>query len=277
MLQKSHALTLPEKRNLWWHWSQRFILDNAARDGESGGINAIDEILAVLPNLELVNGYLKIQDLDSKAESECLAMLAKHLNTLRPLVMENVPARGLSPDQEGFANCSHKVGLVYASAVPVDSYLNQGGKADFQTKVAELILLGQYYGALKYAAESEKEKGQGKRRKVFLMPLGGGVFNNPWDIIGKSMARAVEMLDDDLLAMLDVSALVWNRKPSEEQSFKAIFDKLTQSASASYPGWAFMVGIQVCKYGQVWPIQTIHSFRGNWQSLETSSNVACKK
>eukprot|EP00913_Durusdinium_trenchii_P018921 g17779.t1 len=207
----------------------QFILDNAAKDGCTGGINSIDEILfQVGPNFELVNGYLKIRDLpDSNAEAETLGVLESHLNTLRPLIMEDLPAKGLMPDKKAFADCTHKVGLVYASAVPVDSYMNQGGKTDFQAKVAELILVGQYYGALRYAAESEKEKGPGRpRRKVFLMPLGGGVFNNPWDIIGKSMAKAVQMLDDDLLALLDVSALVWNRNPSEEQNLKLIFGKL---------------------------------------------------
>ena len=142
-------------------------------------------VLGALEDLELVNGYLKIHDLnDGKPETETLERLVKYLNTLRPLIMEDVPATGLLPDKKGFAECKHKVGLVYASAVPVDSYMNQGGQVDFQAKVAELILIGQYYGALKYAAESQRHGGStGNRRKVFLMPLGGGAFNNPWDII----------------------------------------------------------------------------------------------
>ncbi len=97
--------------------------------------------------------------------------------------MDDVPANGLMPDKKTFSSESHKVGLVYASAVPVDSYMNQGGKADFQARVGELILVGQYYGALKYAAESQKVSGLTGKRKVFLMPLGCGVLNNPWDII----------------------------------------------------------------------------------------------
>ena len=40
--------------------SVRFILDNAAKDGCTGGINSIDEILfQVGPNFELVNGYFE--------------------------------------------------------------------------------------------------------------------------------------------------------------------------------------------------------------------------
>ena len=251
----------------------QFVLDNAASEGPQG-INAIDEILNMLPDdLELVNGYLKVHD--TQKETETLELLVKYLNTLRPLVMEEIPATGLLPDKKGFAECGHTVGLVYASAVPVDSYLNQGGKVDFQAKVSELILIGQYYGALKYAAESQRHKGSTTRRKVFLMPLGGGVFNNPWDIIAtrtmqyhkfsssftlfilnnisdwttyqtqniskhptvlahvhstsakaKSMAKAIQLMDDDMLSLLDIFALTYQGNPSEEQKLKIILGKL---------------------------------------------------
>lgn len=163
----------------------QFILDNAATAAGGGGINAIDQILKqpeLQKHLELVNGYLKVHDVDGPT-LEIEKQLLKYLNTLRPLIMEDVPANGLTPDKKGFAKCNHKVGLVYASAVPVDSYLNGGGNVEFQTKVAELILIGQYHGALRYAAEHQRHKGVTSRRKVFLMPLGGGVFSNPWDII----------------------------------------------------------------------------------------------
>ena len=110
-----------------------------------------------------------------------LETLRGNLNSLRSLVMEDVPARGLLPTKEGFAECQHKacaaamcltrrvkgkttwqpfksckmlriawkgqdrrrklrlhlkrqVDVVYASAVPVDAYLNQGGKVDYQAK-----------------------------------------------------------------------------------------------------------------------------------------------
>eukprot|EP00434_Breviolum_minutum_P023149 symbB.v1.2.020424.t1/scaffold1653.1/size107518/5 len=214
----------------------QFLLDNAASTAleENTGINAIDEILKILPiGFDLVNGYLKIHDVDSKSESETLELLLKYLNNLRPLVMDDVPANGLTPDKKTFSSESHKVGLVYASAVPVDSYMNQGGKADFQARVGELILVGQYYGALKYAAESQKVSGLTGKRKVFLMPLGGGVFNNPWDIIAKSMAKAIQLLDDDLLSLLDISALAWNGNPSEEQKLKLILGKLTSHPPVS--------------------------------------------
>eukprot|EP00438_Fugacium_kawagutii_P003440 Skav200193 [mRNA] locus=scaffold2383:258823:262117:+ [translate_table: standard] len=219
----------------------QFILDNAAGGGGSGGINAIDQILKqqeLQKHLELVNGYLKVHDVDGPT-SEIEKQLLKYLNTLRPLIMEDVPANGLTPDKKGFAKSSnHKVGLVYASAVPVDSYLNQGGNVEFQTKVAELILIGQYHGALRYAAEHQRHKGVTSRRKVFLMPLGGGVFSNPWDIIAKSMAKAIQLLDDDSLSRLDIHALTWSGAPSEEQKLKILINNLISwpTANEKAPG-----------------------------------------
>lgn len=60
----------------------QFLLDNAASTAleENTGINAIDEILKILPiGFDLVNGYLKIHDVDSKSESETLELLLKYL------------------------------------------------------------------------------------------------------------------------------------------------------------------------------------------------------
>ena len=55
----------------------------------------------------------------------------------------------------------------------------------FTLEVAELMLVAQYYGALKYAAETTQKivelTPRHRPRKVFLMPLGGGSFQNPWE------------------------------------------------------------------------------------------------
>ncbi|CAK9026900.1 unnamed protein product [Durusdinium trenchii] len=159
----------------------QFVLDNAANLERDGGINAVDLLLENVQGLELVNGYLKIQDCDSDF---VVAQLKQHLQHLRPLVMEDVPARGLMPNKRDFSTCEHRVGLVYASAVPLDAYLNahrsggsvalDGGapsagsppsssargavvlcaalaRLEHQRKVAELILVAQYFGALRYS------------------------------------------------------------------------------------------------------------------------------
>lgn len=204
----------------------QFLLDNAANLDRQGGINAVDEVLSKVSGLELVNGYLKIQDGDEAANSKTLEQLRQSLHHLRPLVMDEVPSCGLAPNKGERSSSSHKVGLVYASAVPVDAYLNRSANAspEHQRAVAELILVAQYLGALRYAAKTKAATAANSgRRKVFLMPLGGGVFNNPWDLIAKSMARAVQMMDLDALASLEILALAWQGNPSEEAQLQQMF------------------------------------------------------
>lgn len=211
----------------------QFLLDNAQSVERPKGINAADQIVD-LPGFEVVNGYMKIQKTDKVKES--LQDLKRRLNSLRLLVMEHVSTQGLVPKLSGFAKTSHRVGLVYASTIPVDSYVNgRTGESDptdheYQTQVAELMLVAQYYGALKYAAETTQKivelTPRHRPRKVFLMPLGGGSFQNPWEIIGRSMAKAIQMLDHELLVTLEISALAFNQKPSEKEKLQSILEKL---------------------------------------------------
>eukprot|EP00913_Durusdinium_trenchii_P009971 g9357.t2 len=66
----------------------QFVLDNAANLERDGGINAVDLLLENVQGLEL--------DCDSDF---VVAQLKQHLQHLRPLVMEDVPARGLMPNK----------------------------------------------------------------------------------------------------------------------------------------------------------------------------------
>ena len=75
-----------------------------------------------------MNGYMKIQKTDKVKET--LQDLKRRLNSLRLLVMEHVSTQGLVPKLSGFAKTSHRVGLVYASTIPVDSYVNGRGESD---------------------------------------------------------------------------------------------------------------------------------------------------
>merc|ERR1711904_6674 len=115
---------------------------------------------------------------------------------------EDIPACGLGSSKRNWSAAKHKVSLVYASAIPVNSYMNMCGRdqVQFQTDIAEQILVAQYYGALKTAAR----RSRGGKTKVFLMPLGGGVFGNPWEIIARGMSTALEMLEKKELDGLDV-------------------------------------------------------------------------
>eukprot|EP00930_Biecheleria_cincta_P002160 TRINITY_DN103193_c0_g1_i1.p1 TRINITY_DN103193_c0_g1~~TRINITY_DN103193_c0_g1_i1.p1 ORF type:complete len:367 (+),score=67.55 TRINITY_DN103193_c0_g1_i1:66-1166(+) len=214
----------------------QFVIDNAASDRKPGGINAVDAILQKAPDFKLVNGYLEMPlPKDEGQKDEWLKAFVDNLGTLRPLIMSEVQACGLTPDKAAFSTATHKVNLVYASAVPVEAYLNRPTtplhKA-FHDKVAESVLVAQYYGALKAAAKSSgeaaKSSGPGKAPvKVFLMPLGGGVFNNSWESIAKSMSVAVEMLGQEhelLDELLDIQVLTWNGNPQEKEKMKRLLD-----------------------------------------------------
>merc|ERR1712194_21538 len=201
----------------------QFVLDNAACDGRPHGINAIDKILDRSPKFTLENGYLKMPLPDNDTESNALlAKFLANLDTLRPLIMSGIPASGLTPRKESFSCATHKVNLVYASAVPLEAYNNRPRgeiQKTLHQKAAEGILVAQYFGAMKTAA---KRAEPGKKVKVFLMPLGGGVFNNSFDSIGKSMSKAVEMLTDDDRAKLEVQVLTWSGNQQEKLDMRSL-------------------------------------------------------
>ena len=126
----------------------QFVLHNAACDVRPGGINAVDALLHALKSsmhstagknysMHLRNGYLALPDCPPELQNEVLTGLRKSLHLLRCLGMQDVCACGLDATLEAASAASHKVTLVYASAVPVQAYLNYG-KADrgFQEEVS---------------------------------------------------------------------------------------------------------------------------------------------
>ena len=201
----------------------QFLLDNAATVDNPKGINAADEI-ATMDGLDVVNGYMKMSSI-SKSENEdrkqkTLEELKHRLNSLRLLVMDHVTTEGLLPDLKHFATSKHTVGLVYASAL-VENDVDDVHSAEYRSQVAEQMLIAQYYGALKYAAETTQKAVEltprHMPRKVFLMPLGRRVKNS-WEIIAKSMAQAIQMLDHKLLVTLEIAALAYDPDPLERES-----------------------------------------------------------
>eukprot|EP00930_Biecheleria_cincta_P063349 TRINITY_DN4887_c0_g3_i1.p1 TRINITY_DN4887_c0_g3~~TRINITY_DN4887_c0_g3_i1.p1 ORF type:complete len:650 (-),score=134.53 TRINITY_DN4887_c0_g3_i1:458-2407(-) len=201
----------------------QFVIDNAASDNNKTGINAIDAILQAASSFKLVNGYLQMpMPQDEREASDYLSSFMGSLHTLRPLVMADVQACGLTPNKAEFSDMKHKVNLVYASAVPVNTYLNRAQtsqQTELHVKVAEGVLVAQYYGALKTAAA---RTATGVKTTVFLMPLGGGVFNNPWESIGKSMSVAVEMLSGPEREKLNIQVLTWNGNPQEKDTMQKL-------------------------------------------------------
>jgi len=212
----------------------QFLLDNAASEGREGGINAVDQLLARMHEagmpFELINGYLKLPQPWSEKDADAyFTLVRQHLHTVRSLVMDRVPANGLTPRKKEFSSSSHKVGLIYASSVPLGAYTNHAtnevAKA-FHGKVAEVLTTVQYYGALRTVANKTPK---GRRGKIFMMTLGSGAFNNPLRIVAKSMSVAVEMLTDAERVKLDMRALSSDGKTGkckDLREFLAVHHKL---------------------------------------------------
>merc|ERR1712186_196713 len=97
-----------------------------------------------------------------------------------------------------------------------------------QQRVSSLLLRAAYFGALRLALE----KFTGVRRKVFLMPLGGGVFRNSQAAIARAISEAVELAADlcggqeELNKRLDVRLLAWEGNPAECAAFSSQLAKL---------------------------------------------------
>eukprot|EP00434_Breviolum_minutum_P016954 symbB.v1.2.014957.t1/scaffold1058.1/size194011/4 len=225
----------------------QFLLDNAKSTIRRSGLDALSRLLPALrdqgvtsqeakdflANLEVKNGYLMVPELEAEdatsAMDEVVGAVEAQLKKLRTIAMLDIPATGLSPSLESWSRCRHTVNLVYASAVPVNAYSNKTESLEnvkLQRSVAALLLRGAYFGALKLALETALSKPRSKlRQKVFLLPLGGGVFNNPFKDIVKAILEAYHMVKclpmlpngaklDDLL---DVRVLTWKGKPEEAE------------------------------------------------------------
>jgi len=211
----------------------QFVLDNAANDIRPDGISAVTDVIKEVRDngyeFELQNGYLKIPLKHAEGwKDKAVKAWKTALPKFKMLVMEDVPATGLTPDKEGFSAASHCVNLVYASAVPVKTYNNGYGDMGMQIQVAGATLVAQYYGALSIAA---RRGSPSSPRVVYLMPLGGGVFENPPDIIVKGMSLAVEMLTPEERECLDVHILTFHRNNAEVREFRrllGVFQKLNE-------------------------------------------------
>lgn len=199
----------------------QFLLDNALSDMRLRGVSAVDAVLdntaAAGLDFETVNGYLSVPAVDDFERA--IGRFRESLHRLRIIAMEGLPARGLTPDMCKRAESSHKVSLIYASAVPVQTCTNEGADADqeqFQRRIAEAMLTAQYYGALRLAS---------RRRHVvtvFLMPLGLGIFNNTWESIATSISLAVEMLGDEERSRLDIRLLTSRGNPEESATLSRL-------------------------------------------------------
>ena len=133
------------------------------------------------------------------------------------LGVRDVPVRGLDEERTSFVSTSHTVDLIYASAVPVGDYTNPV-KHDAVKRVAGLMLLAQYTGAMRLAV-------QRMNCDLYLMPLGGGVFGNERPEIRAAMVSAWNIMEQDLKrADVKVIALAYYKGYPKDEEFN-FFDQ----------------------------------------------------
>ena len=197
----------------------QFVLDNARSTKQPDGICATDlmqrdiEAAGLLKNnFCLINGYLQVPELGSDAQYILAAdEWRRSAHLLRVLLMREALATGLASDKRTLnLQHTHRVSLVYASAVPVNSYTNpfrSEPHANLVASVAHTTLVAQYYGALVRAAADARVTSDTVR--VFLMPLGGGVFRNDVESIARAISEAIEMLTARQRLRLDIRFLAW--------------------------------------------------------------------
>lgn len=234
----------------------QFLLDNAAHSKNKRGIDATRDLLEAMrleghDHFTLENGYLRITPLGSREQESAVAdAFEKQLWRLRSIASQQVNAVGLAPNLRVFSEASHSVNLVYASSVPVGTYNNpETGPTSlqYQQQISSLVMRGMYFGTLRLAlaargvpgaaldSDSHASCANTAATKVFLMPIGGGVFNNSTQAIAQSISEAIELADDlfcsgrdssdSITKHLDIRLLAWEGKPSEAQEFQSCLQK----------------------------------------------------
>jgi len=226
----------------------QFLLDNAACDHRPGGINSVDVFLERVKShlrsvttaaydLHVKNGYLAVPDCPPTLQPHVLQGIRASLHTMRCLCMQDVPACGLAPSLMAASKAVHRVSIVYASAIPVQAYLNRDcSERSFQEEVGRLVIVGQYLGALRAALGAAQLRAA--RVRVFLMPLGGGVFNNRAEVIADAMSSAVELLATDGMDVrkhLDVRLLTFRGKPTERTRMEGLLRRGSSRELQEHP------------------------------------------
>ncbi|CAK9077000.1 Conjugated bile acid hydrolase (CBAH) (Bile salt hydrolase) (BSH) (CBAH-1) (Choloylglycine hydrolase) [Durusdinium trenchii] len=226
----------------------QFILDNAASDKRSG-LDAAQKVLLDAKaatswptgySLYVKNGYMGVPSCPKANQDHVLRCLEASLHHMRCICAKDVPSCGLRPDLQGPSTTKHKVSMVYASAIPVKAYLNAGNlDVPFQEEVGRLVIVSQYFGALRLAYEAAKP---GTKQKIFLMPLGGGVFNNRAEVILGALGTALDLLAQHLkvdpAARLDVQLLAFRGSVGEQDRLTKIIQLLVPATAPVAPAAA---------------------------------------
>ena len=187
----------------------QFIIDNAFNENRvsrDAGINNLKEMgirtyLAGdkkddLGPVYLINGYLQVKnDVD-------VERFIGVLPEMTILGVRDVPVRGLDKNYRFIKDTDkNTVDLIYASAVPLDRYGNS--KLDNVTTIAKLTLFSQYVGVMRLAILRGN-------CDLYLMPLGGGAFQNNFEHIKAAILMAYTNMKAELERQnIHVKIIVW--------------------------------------------------------------------
>jgi hypothetical protein len=247
-------------------FTSEFLVINAV-DGVISGISLIEKE-QMKAGLSLNNGYLEVKgnnsgnftsaDFNFYTSEFISGIFQKNLSfmatqifnsfceNLKVLQTDDVPTSGLRPppknrwDAEGYkefnSSATSKVSLIYSSAVPLNyvyplpsrykTAINPE-KTTLQYCVAGFDLVAQYFGAMVSAYNKSKKPGQ-THVKLFLTPLGGGVFSNPREMIACSALLAyyqAQQLFTDFDDKVKVIFLVYDGSEPECKDFIEFFNE----------------------------------------------------
>ena len=204
----------------------QFICSNASNENQPG-INYVEKVVESTQTIKLTNGYLMENPTATKIDCKKFVDQCSHMQIL---LSRNIAVNGLMPGfplsrqsarHKGALSTKKRVDLVYASAAPFDSYGNNSSK--HWADVCKEVLTQQYYLALAAAVHCIN-KDKHKSYKIYFMPLGGGVFNNPFKWIYKALDLAVQkarrtFLTNEVACKLSIAILTWKGRPEEFAQF----------------------------------------------------------
>lgn len=204
----------------------QYIIDNAANDQNPTGFNTLKLLIDSLKHKHILqNGYLQIAKPDNIDED--FNKNIEHFSNIATLGFKDISVIGYNSGTKNCNDLKHKVSLIYGSAVPLFGYYKINENTDYNIRIANLLMISQYYGAL-YQAYNYAKTNQ-KKIKIFLMPLGGGVFYNQPKHIFANMILAIYLLNinySDYISFLDIKILTYNGKPNEYNEYNSFYNEL---------------------------------------------------
>lgn len=210
------------------------ILDNTGNVYNENGISLLSKVIYKLnaflistleesvdgDHFRSVNGYIKVpRHLNSEDWESVKFALQKYLKYMILFSTQNLKLIG-----------GNVVDMYYCYAIPISIGLFNTNNVKEIRELSQELLTIQFFGVLREAMNSENRVG---KKKVYLMPVGGGVWNNPRNNIAKAVENALRMLVTQydrkyILKKLDIIFLTYNQSPNEGRVFTTLFGDMVK-------------------------------------------------